>query len=57
MSSKAVQSPCIKICCIECDVCIGCGRTIEQISSWLVYTNEEKLKIIEEINGRKNSNT
>jgi predicted Fe-S protein YdhL (DUF1289 family) len=57
MSSKAVQSPCINVCRIKCDICIGCGRTLEQISSWLLYTDEQKSKIIEEINGRKNSNT
>jgi predicted Fe-S protein YdhL (DUF1289 family) len=53
MSSKAVQSPCINVCRIKCDICIGCGRTLEQISSWLLYTDEQKSKIIEEINGRK----
>ncbi|MDE2235325.1 MAG: DUF1289 domain-containing protein [Gammaproteobacteria bacterium] len=28
-------SPCTRICCLdEADVCIGCGRTLDEIRRW-----------------------
>jgi predicted Fe-S protein YdhL (DUF1289 family) len=30
-SSDNEESPCVGICILEDDVCIGCGRTSEQI--------------------------
>ena len=30
-----MRTPCIKICKIKEDICIGCGRTLDQIRDWL----------------------
>ena len=44
-----MKSPCVKICkLIEC-VCIGCGRTSEQITEWTKYTDKKREEIIKEI--------
>ena len=48
-----VKSPCLFICTLESDVCIGCKRTKEEISKWSKYTDEEKTIVIERI---KNEN-
>ena len=39
-----VESPCINICKvdIERDVCIGCGRTLEEIAHWSEMTDADK---------------
>ena len=37
-----VESPCINVCKIENDVCIGCGRTLEEIAHWTSMSNEER---------------
>jgi predicted Fe-S protein YdhL (DUF1289 family) len=30
-----VQSPCVRNCCLdEHDVCVGCGRTLQEIIAW-----------------------
>lgn len=30
-----VQSPCVRNCCLDTDdVCMGCGRTISEITGW-----------------------
>jgi predicted Fe-S protein YdhL (DUF1289 family) len=31
---------------------MGCFRTIEEITNWTKYTNTEKLKVINQLNGR-----
>jgi uncharacterized protein len=30
-----VESPCIKVCVLDAsNVCVGCGRTLEEIAGW-----------------------
>ena len=38
------DSPCIDICQMDSEsgLCVGCGRTIEEIANWSSYTNEKK---------------
>ena len=40
-----VESPCINVCKIENDVCIGCGRTLEEIAHWLEMTDADKEQV------------
>ena len=40
-----VESPCINVCMIENDVCIGCGRTLEEIAHWSEMTDAEKEQV------------
>jgi len=30
-------------------LCMGCGRTIEEITNWSYFSNEEKKRIIKKI--------
>jgi predicted Fe-S protein YdhL (DUF1289 family) len=44
--TNTVESPCIGSCNIDFDVtdiCQGCGRSINDIANWSVYTNEDKI--------------
>ena len=43
-----VKSPCISICAIDhnVDFCIGCKRTIKEISNWSNLSDVEKKKIL-----------
>jgi len=38
------KSPCVGICymSLEGNFCKGCGRSIDQIANWLVYTDKQK---------------
>ena len=36
-STSDISSPCIKVCIIESDYCIGCGRTLDEIGEWLKF--------------------
>ena len=42
-----LASPCVNICKVEDNVCIGCGRTLEEIAHWTSMPNEER-KLINE---------
>ena len=39
-----IETPCVKVCKIINKVCIGCYRTSEEITNWVVYTDEERKK-------------
>ena len=50
-----VRSPCAKICAIDHNVgfCIGCKRTIEEITSWTNLSDVKKKKILLKLQDRK----
>lgn len=42
-----VPSPCVRNCCLdEDDVCLGCGRTIQEILAWQQGPDSERREII-----------
>jgi predicted Fe-S protein YdhL (DUF1289 family) len=49
------MTPCINICRLNKNVCVGCGRTSQQIKKWIHYTDEEKIKIMNELIVKKKS--
>jgi uncharacterized protein len=44
---SAFQSPCVKICVLdpEAKMCTGCGRTLDEIASWLHLSEADRLKV------------
>lgn len=40
-----IESPCIGVCTVVDNQCVGCHRTSEQIREWLYFSTEER-KII-----------
>lgn len=49
-----VESPCILVCSIDrtTGYCFGCGRTGEEIASWLSYTDEQRHTLMEALPDR-----
>lgn len=45
----AVNSPCINVCTVFDGICIGCGRTTEELIKWKKMTDEQKLKVLERL--------
>jgi len=42
-----ILSPCVRNCCLdEQEVCIGCGRTVQEIIRWGDVEDKEKLEIL-----------
>ena len=47
-------SPCILICTLDDDKrCLGCGRTMAQISGWALMSPEEQWQVIDELDVQK----
>ena len=53
---EASTSPCINICKydISNNYCTGCFRTPAEISKWFYLSEEERSKITESLDSRKN---
>lgn len=49
-----IQSPCVLICVIEqeSNLCFGCGRTTQEITQWMDYSNLERSQIMSELDAR-----
>jgi predicted Fe-S protein YdhL (DUF1289 family) len=46
-----IQTPCNKICTIDpaADLCVGCGRTLDEIARWTALTDGERARIMAEL--------
>jgi predicted Fe-S protein YdhL (DUF1289 family) len=51
------SSPCVKICVVDplAGLCIGCGRTIQEISLWSEMDEGERRAVIAELPARMRS--
>lgn len=51
-SRRVPESPCTNDCCLDGDVCVSCGRTIDEIVAWSSLTDAEKQEILDRLNDR-----
>jgi predicted Fe-S protein YdhL (DUF1289 family) len=49
-----IASPCVKLCVVhpEARICVGCLRTIDEISGWSRLTHEERAAVMAELPAR-----
>jgi predicted Fe-S protein YdhL (DUF1289 family) len=49
-----IESPCILVCSIDMKTgyCFGCGRTRDEISTWLIMTDSERRAVLAELPAR-----
>ncbi|WP_373186606.1 DUF1289 domain-containing protein [Halopseudomonas sp.] len=38
-------SPCVRQCCLDGDLCLGCGRLMPEILEWATATDERQQQI------------
>jgi len=44
--SEWVESPCIKVCMLDAgQMCVGCGRTLNEITAWSRLTNAQRHQV------------
>lgn len=44
----ASSSPCVRNCCLDdADICIGCGRSLDEIRQWSQVDEGERQSILE----------
>lgn len=51
---QITESPCIQVCSIDpaSRLCVGCGRTIDEISRWVDMTPAERRRIMDGLPAR-----
>ena len=49
----SVDSPCIKVCRLADGVCVGCGRTLDEITRWSRMTDDERAAVVARIEREK----
>ena len=51
---EEVQSPCVKLCVVhpEARICVGCFRSIDEISGWSRLSAEERRAIMDDLPAR-----
>ncbi len=42
--AKRIDSPCVSICRLKGGLCVGCGRTTEEITRWQSMKRPERMK-------------
>ena len=51
--AESVPSPCIRRCCLDGhDICLGCGRSREEIKGWKRLGKGERLALLAEADMR-----
>jgi predicted Fe-S protein YdhL (DUF1289 family) len=50
----AISTPCTKVCTIDATsgLCVGCGRTSDEIGRWLSLNEDERRQIMGELPAR-----
>jgi predicted Fe-S protein YdhL (DUF1289 family) len=49
-----IESPCVNICTLDArsGICLGCGRTIDEIAQWAAMAASERARIMLELPAR-----
>lgn len=50
----SIASPCINICTLDSKsgLCMGCKRTVEEITRWTSYNDEDRARIMKNLPSR-----
>jgi predicted Fe-S protein YdhL (DUF1289 family) len=49
-----IETPCIKICTLDArqGLCLGCGRTIDEIARWSTMSASERTRVMGQLPAR-----
>ena len=50
-------TPCVQVCKLVDDVCVGCGRTKVEITKWSQYSYYERMKVMKRLGYGKRTST
>lgn len=45
--AKDIQSPCVDVCQLKSDICVGCGRSTDEIRRWHGMKRKEKMLVVQ----------
>ena len=46
MKKSPIESPCMSICRYDTEVCVGCGRTVDEVVNWYDMTDDKKQAVL-----------
>jgi uncharacterized protein len=51
----AIETPCINVCTVDpaTSLCVGCGRSLDEIGRWLVMSPQDRRQIMAELPARR----
>lgn len=44
-----VDSPCVNVCAVADGMCVGCGRTLNEVASWQSMSEADRADVLEAI--------
>ena len=49
-----IESPCVQICTLDArsGICLGCGRTVDEIAGWIAMSAAERSRVMKELPAR-----
>ncbi len=52
---RAIATPCVMVCTVDgaSGLCLGCFRTLPEIATWSRMSDQERAKIMGELDGRR----
>jgi len=54
MIQDSIPSPCIRNCCLDInDICLGCFRSIDEITHWTLVDEQTRLQFLANAENRK----
>ena len=54
MPAPPISTPCVQVCVVDplSALCIGCGRTVEEIAGWSAMSEAERLEVMAGLEAR-----
>ncbi|MFG1428163.1 DUF1289 domain-containing protein [Roseixanthobacter glucoisosaccharinicivorans] len=54
VASQAIATPCVKICQVDpvSSLCLGCGRTTQEIGAWTSMSAERRTAVMDQLPAR-----
>lgn len=49
-----IETPCVKVCTLDARIglCLGCGRTLDEITRWASMSASERAQVMRELPAR-----
>jgi predicted Fe-S protein YdhL (DUF1289 family) len=50
-----LETPCVNVCLLDAEtgLCVGCGRTIDEIARWSAMSDSERRAVMAALQARK----
>jgi uncharacterized protein len=54
IETPCIETPCNRVCVVDpvLRLCIGCGRSLDEIARWTEFTGAERLRIMAQLPAR-----